>query len=122
AVGLPGSASWSNVPGGQTGTATFHFTPVAGDAGSNYVVSVGVTSTSGNAFTNPFTVYVPTADEQKIAISEFLANPTTNTAAPNFNPLHRATDTIGVATNDEYIEIANLSGTDENLFGWGIYN
>jgi hypothetical protein len=36
--------------------------------------------------------------------------------------LHRATDTIGVATNDEYIEIANLSGTDVNLFGWGIYN
>ena len=91
--GLPASASWSGVTGGQTGTAIFHFTPTAGDAGSNYIVNLGVSSTSGNAFTNPFTVYVPTADEQQIAISEFLANPTTNSAAPNFNPLHRGTDT-----------------------------
>ena len=121
-AGLPDSASWSNVTGGQTGTAVFHFTPLAGDSGSNYVVSVGVTSTSGNSFNVSSTVYVPTADEQQIAITEFLANPTTNSSAPNFNPLHRATDTLGVATNDEYIEIANVSGTDENLYGWGIYN
>jgi hypothetical protein len=58
------------------------------------------------------TVYVPTVDEQKMAITEFLANPTTNTSAPHFNPLERATDTIGVATNDQYIEVANLSGSD----------
>jgi hypothetical protein len=121
-AGLPGSANWSNVTSGQTGTATFHFTPLAGDSGSNYVASVGVTSTSGNSFNVSSTVYVPTADEQQIAITEFLANPATNSSAPNFNPLHRSTDTLGVATNDEYIEIANLSGTDENLYGWGIYN
>jgi hypothetical protein len=120
--GLPGSASWSGVTGGQTGNAIFHFTPTAGDAGSNYVVNLGVSSTSGNAFTNSFTVYVPTADEQQIAISEFLANPTTNSAAPNFNPLHRGSDTLGVTTNDQYIEIANVSGTDMYLYGWGIYN
>ncbi len=120
--GLPASASWSGVTGGPTGKATFQFTPAAGDAGSNYVVNLGVSSTSGNAFTNSFTVYVPTADEQQIAISEFLANPTTNSAAPNFNPLHRGTDTQGVATNDQYIEIVNLSGTDVYLYGWGLYN
>jgi hypothetical protein len=120
--GLPASASWSGVTGGQTGNAVFRFTPTAGDAGSNYVVNIGVSSTSGNTFTNSFTVYVPTADEQQIAISEFLANPTTNAAAPNFNPLQRSTDTVGVVTNDEYIEIANLSGTDMYLYGWGIYN
>ncbi len=120
--GLPASASWSDVTGGQTGKATFRFTPAAGDAGSNYVVNLGVSSTSGNTFTNSFTVYVPTAAEQQIAISEFLANPTTNSAAPNFNPLHRNSDTLGVATNDQYIEIANISGMDVNLYGWGIYN
>jgi Lamin Tail Domain/Immunoglobulin I-set domain len=120
--GLPANASWSGVTGGQTGKATFQFTPASGDAGSNYVVNLGVSSTSGNAFTNSFTVYVPAADEQQIAISEFLANPTTNSAAPNFNPLHRGSDTLGSATNDEYIEIANLSGTDMYLYGWGIYN
>jgi len=51
-------------------------------------------------------------DEQKMAITEFLANPTTNTSAPHFNPLKRATDTIGIVTNDQYIEVANLSGND----------
>jgi hypothetical protein len=120
--GLPGSASWSNVTGGQTGTAVFHFTPTAADAGSNYVVSVGVSSTSGNSFSNAFTVYVPTTNEQQIAVSEFLANPTTNTLAPNFNPLRRSTDTVGISTNDQYIEIANESPNGMYLFGWAIYN
>ena len=61
------------------------------------------------------------AHEQQVAITEFLANPTTNAAAPNFNPLQRGTDTIGVATNDKYIEIAAISGTDMSLYNRGIY-
>jgi hypothetical protein len=121
-AGLPGSASWSGVTGGQTGTAVFHFTPTAGDAGSNYVVAVGASSTSGNSFSNVFTVYVPTTNEQQIAISEFLANPTTNTLAPNFNPLRRFTDTVGISTNDQYVEIANESPNGMYLYGWAIYN
>ena len=121
-VGLPGDASWSDVTSGQTGTATLTFTPAGGDDGSNYVFTVGVSSTSGNLFSNSFTVYVPTADEQQIAISEFLANPTADTNAPNFNPLRRSTDTAGVSTNDQYIEIANESPHDMYLYGWAIYN
>jgi Immunoglobulin I-set domain/Family of unknown function (DUF5689) len=122
AAGLPASASWSDITGGPTGTAVFHFTPVAADSGSNYVVSLAVASAGGAIFTNSFTVYVPDTNEQRIAISEFLANPTTDTGAPNFNPLNRATDTVGVSTNDEFIEIANQSGNDEYLLGWGIFN
>jgi hypothetical protein len=121
-AGLPGSASWSGVTSGSTGTAVFHFTPTTGDAGSNYVVAVGVNSTSGNSFSNLFTVYVPTTNEQQIAISEFLANPTTNTGAANFNPLQRASDTVGISTNDEYIEIASQAANDTYLLGWGIYS
>ena len=120
-AGLPGSASWSGVSSGQNGTAVFSFTPTTADAGSNYVVSSGVSTTTGGSFTNSFTVYVPTTNEQQIAISEFLANPTTNSSAPNFNPLHRGSDTIGVRTNDEFIEIANQSRNTVNLLGWGIY-
>lgn len=118
--GLPASAYWDGITGGANAAAVFHFTPTAGDSSSNYVVSITAGSTTGSSFTNTFTVYVPTAVEQKICISEFLANPTTNTAWPNFNPLHRSTDTIGVVTNDEYIEIANQSGTSVNLIGWTI--
>lgn len=118
--GLPAGAGWSDITNGVTGAATFRFTPSAADAGSNYAVNLRVTSTAGTAFTNSFTVYVPDANEQKICISEFLANPATNAAWPGFNPLHRSTDTTGISTNDQYIEIVNLSGADVNLVGWDI--
>ena len=120
-AGLPASASWSHITGGQTGTGIFSFTPAPADSGSNYVVNLAVTSTAGTAFTNSFTVYVPATNEQGISISEFLANPTTNTSAPNFNPLQRSSDTLGVATNDQYIEIANQSTTDL-VPGWTLDN
>lgn len=119
-AGLPASASWSGVVSGATATAVFHFTPTAGDSGTNYLVQLGVSSTSGTTFTNTLTVYVPTTNEQLIAISEFLANPTTNTGAPYFNPLKRSTDTIGISTNDQYIEIANQSGSDMGPGGFKV--
>jgi hypothetical protein len=117
--GLPASASWSNVTGGQTATAVFHFSPLAGDAGSNYVVTLAESSTSGFVGTNYWNVYVPTPAEQQMAITEFLANPATNTSAPDFNPLNRLTDTIGVSTNDQFIEVVNLSDTLLD-YGWDI--
>jgi len=59
----------------------------------------------------------PRRREQKIAITEFLANPATNSSAPYFNPLHRVTDHHRHQTNDQYVEIANQSSTDVTLFG-----
>jgi hypothetical protein len=64
---------------------------------------------------------VPATNEQGISISEILANPTTNTSAPNFNPLQRASDTVGVATNDQYVEIENQSAIDL-VAGWTLDN
>ena len=116
-AGLPASAHWDGITSGLNATATFHFTPAPGDASSNYVVALAESSTSGTVSTNHWNVYVPTPVEQKIYITEFLANPTTNSSAPNFNPLHRATDTIGISANDQYVEIANRSGTSVQLFG-----
>jgi hypothetical protein len=116
-AGLPASASWTVLGSGAVGVAKFTFTPASADSGSNYLVSVSASTTSGAQFTNTQTVYVPTADEQKMAITEFLANPTTNASLPNFNPLKRPTDTDGVSTNDQYIEVANVSGTDLSA-GW----
>ncbi len=120
--GLPASASWSGVTSGQTGTAVFKFTPTTSDAGSNYVVGIGVSTTTGGSFSNLFTVYVPDTNEQKIAISEFLVNPTTNSSAPNYNPLKRSSPPAGAATNDVFIEIASQALNDINLYAWGIYN
>jgi hypothetical protein len=116
---LPTGASWSDITSGSTATAVFQYTGNSADAGNNFTIQLNVTSTAGTSYTESFTVYVPTPTEQKIAITEFLANPTTNTSAPNFNPLHRNTDTIGIVTNDQYIEVANLSDTGLGS-GWTI--
>ena len=105
---------------GFAATAHFHFTPTAADAGTNYVVGLGYTINSVTS-SNYWYVYVPTPDEQQMYISEFLANPTTNTALPYFNPLHRSVDDTNITTVDQYVEIANLSGTDiTDLYGWSI--
>ena len=119
--GLPATATWSGVANGSTGKAVLNYTPAAGDAGNDYIFQLGVASSSGNTFTNTMNVYVPTADEQAVAITEILANPVTNTASAAWNPLHRSTDTLGVATNDEYIEIANQSPDTIGLVGWSLY-
>ncbi len=91
--GLPASASWTVLNNGVVARAKFTFTPTSSDAASNYLVSIGVNSTSGNQFTTTETVYVPTADEQKMAITEFLGNPTTNTSAPHFQSGYSAPPT-----------------------------
>lgn len=118
--GLPGSANWTGVTSGANASATFHFAPTTGDAGTNYVISLGATSTSGMNITNTWYVYVPTAQEQSVFISEFLANPTTNSSAAYFNPLHRDFDTNNIGTNNQYVEIVNVSGLDLDLYGWSI--
>ena len=110
-TGLPASAYWTNVTSGTTATAEFVYTPAPEDAGVQYSIQVNADSSSGNSFSPLSTVYVPTLQEQQMAITEFLANPTTNAAAHYYNPLHRSTVT-GASTNDEYIEIVNQSPTD----------
>jgi hypothetical protein len=117
--GLPGSARWDAPVNGTTATTTFHFTPTSSDAGSNYVVGLAST-TPGGTSSNFWYIYVPTPDEQQMYISEFLANPTTNTGASYFNPLHRTVDGINITTWDQYVEIANVSGATFDLYGWSI--
>jgi hypothetical protein len=109
---LPTGAYWTNIVNGSTATAVFQYAGSTNDAGTNFMIQLNVASTAGTAYTETFTVYVPTPKEQQIAITEFLANPTTNTSAPWFNPLQRSSDTLGVSTNDQYVEIANQSGSD----------
>lgn len=110
--GLSANSGWSGITSGLNATGDFTFNPTSADAGSNYLVNLHVTSTAGTDYTNTFSVYVPTADEQQIYITEFLANPTTNPAAAFYNPLARTPVVNGIATNDQYVEIANLSGAN----------
>ncbi len=110
-IGLPASAYWTNITSGATATAELVYTPAQADAGVQYTIQVSADSSSGNSFSPAATIYVPTLQEQQLAITEFLANPTTNPAAPYYNPLRRATVT-GASTNDQYIEIVNQSPND----------
>ncbi len=112
---LPTGAAWSSyVPGtpGTPATIAFHYTGSAADAGIYFPVQLNVSSDAGTAYTETFPVYVPTPQEQQMAITEFLANPTTNTSAAFYNPLQRASAVNGISTNDQYVEIVNQSGTD----------
>jgi hypothetical protein len=66
--------------------------------------------------------------EQRIRISEYLANPTTRTNAAGFNPLQRddwppAEDAVlasKLTSWDEFVEVVNLGGTPVNLGGWTV--
>lgn len=109
---LPTGGSWSGITSGATATAVFQYTGNPADVGNNFPIQLAVTSTAGTSYTQGFKVYVPTAQEQQIVITEFLANPTTNPAAAFYNPLARASAVNGISTNDQYVEIVNQSGTD----------
>jgi hypothetical protein len=109
---LPTGATWSGLASGTFGTGNFTYTGSPADAGTYFPIQLIVSSTAGTLYTNTFSVYVPTLQEQQIAITEFLANPATNPAAGFYNPLQRASAVNGISTNDQYIELANQSGSD----------
>ncbi len=109
---LPTGAGWSGITSGISATGVFSYTGSAADAGNNYPIQLSVSTTTGASYTQTINVYVPTPQEQQIAITEFLVSPTSNTNLSFYNPLKRATAVSGIATNDEYVEIVNQSTSD----------
>jgi hypothetical protein len=120
-AGMPAEAAWSvPSPSGTTVTGSLTFNPTAANAGTQYVFRLR-TQTATAVATNTWIIYVPTADEQQVFITEIYPNPTSDTNSPAYNPLHRAEPTTSNTTvADEYIEILNLSNTDFDLFGWTV--
>ena len=118
--GLSANSGWANpsTANGAVVTNSFHFQPTQSDAGSNYAVALSVTTSSYGTFTNVWNVYVPTLTKQQVYITEFLANPTTDTNSPFFNPLKRSTASTNASVEDEYVEIANRSGSAVPLLNW----
>ncbi len=117
---LPAGASWSTGPvSGKNPTTSFTFTPTPAQAGTNYIYSV-IASTASFTYTQSWSVYVPALTEQNVFIGEFLANPTTNPAAPHFNPLRRETPSTNATVHDEYVEIVNLTDSDLDLLNWSV--
>jgi hypothetical protein len=114
------SGAWTITSnGGKMAAATFTYTASSSDVGNNFTNSLQYTLSSGT-FTAAWTVYVPTPDEQSVRITEIFANPTTNVASPIYNPLQRGTvpETGSIAVDDQYVEIANVSGDTLSINHW----
>jgi hypothetical protein len=98
---------------------TFTVTAQAGDRGRLFEVAlVARNGTAEN--TTVWKVYVPTAVEERVAIAEYLANPTGSVDAAHYNPLRRDPPTENPTQHDEYLELVNLSTTEVDLAGWTI--
>ena len=117
-AGLPSNVVWHlSDDSGLLLRASFDFVATPNLAG---LLTPVVLRVWNSRVTNDVTwkLYVPTADEQQVAISEVLPNPTTNAALAQFNPLRRAAPQDNAFLNDEYVEIANLSGQLFDLYNW----
>ncbi len=120
AVGLPADAAW-DLPA-LTGTeisGAFQMTARPEDRGRLFEITLRAWNATGTN-TTAWAVYVPTEAEERVAIAEYLANPTGNTNAAHYNPLRRDPPTSNPSQHDEYLELVNLSDTDLDLRGWTI--
>jgi len=114
------TGNWNiTASGGLTATATFSFTATTNNAGTTFVPALTASyGSSGVTSTNTWNVFVPSADQQQVYLTEVFANPTKNTNSPAFNPLRRLNDTNNVAVNDQYVEFVNLSPDTLPLEEW----
>jgi hypothetical protein len=120
-AGLPPTAQWNlAATSGEEVTGAFLMEATAAEAGNQYQVSLQAWNNVATNTAN-WSIYVPTAAEQQVIITEFLANPTADPGAAHYNPLRRDPPVAqNIAVADEFIELANLSDTDVDLEGWMI--
>ncbi|MBI3414890.1 MAG: lamin tail domain-containing protein, partial [Verrucomicrobia bacterium] len=101
--------------------AMFTFAATDHEAGSEFTFSLQAFSGTATN-TARWNIYVPTPVEQQIAFNEFLANPTANTNASFFNPLHREPLAPNPTSQDEFVELVNWSGADVELLDWTLHD
>lgn len=123
--GLPEGSGWTTTPaaGNLNGThhAVFTFQPGAAQAGQLFqptVVAWNETATN----TTSWRLYVPSAEEQRIVLMEFLANPASDTASPLFNPLRRDPASENPTQHDEFVELVNFNASPIDLVGWRLWD
>ncbi len=110
---LTGNGTWSAVTGNGTTTAkaTYIYTGTVGAEGTSDTPSLSASfSSSGASAPYTWSIYVPTADEQNVRITEVLPFSSSDSSSPAYNPLQRSTGDGNA--NDQYIEIANLNASD----------
>ena len=102
-------------------TAKLVATATEADAGGALDLSLEAENSEG-VQTLEWDLYVPSAAEQQVAITEFLANPTSKTTDGHYNPLHREipSGSNRISVEDEFVEIANLGQAEVDLAGWSL--
>lgn len=119
-AGLPAGAAWSfESLQGTSLTGTFTFQATDDEAGQLIPVTLLAWNVAATN-TAVWNVYVPNPVEQRVVLTEYLANPTANTNNAFYNPLRRDPPTANTSQHDEYLEFVNLSDTDLDLVGWTV--
>ncbi len=120
ASNLPAGAAWDfPVLTGTEVRGSFAMTAQPADRGRLFEIRLEVTNISA-PYTAVWKIYVPTAAEERVAIAEYLANPTGQTNAAHYNPLRRDPPSGNPSQHDEYLELVNLGDSDLDLLGWTI--
>ena len=115
---LPASARWEfSEADGPEWSGEFIFEPSVEDEGARLDVWLESQNFDGTSRVE-WQFYVPTKEEQGIVVSEFLANPSSTDAVAHFNPLNRIDPAPNPSSNDEFIELLNLSDYEIDLNGW----
>jgi hypothetical protein len=118
--GLPAGAVWTI--GSASGTnlsATFTYQATAAAAGQKYTVQLSAANSQATN-TAVWTLYVPSAIEQRITVSEFLANPPGTNSGTYINSINRPGTPPNPSSDDETVELVNLSSQSVDLVGWTI--
>jgi hypothetical protein len=95
------------------------FEPGETNAGQAFAFTISA-DCAGATNSQTLRVYVPTAAERALVLSEFLANPTSDPTAAHYNPLARETPSAKPSVEDEFLEWVNNTGTPLDLSGWTI--
>jgi len=104
---------------GSSVGGAFEFTASETDAGRPCTVRLWAWN-EGVTNATVWNIYVATSAEQRVVLTEYLANPSSTPDSPFFNPLRRETPASNPTQHDEYIELVNTSDADIDLQGWTV--
>ena len=128
---LPDGATLNWVTGSDSGNAVQRlvaevlFTATEAHAGRRQRIQLRVAGPEA-VRRGVWTLYVPTAEERQVVLTEILANPTIRPDLAGFNPLSRedwppledATLASRISAWDEFVELVNLGPGPVSLGGW----
>lgn len=117
--GVPVTASWEFRPVVEgVVEAILRFRAIEADRGNWIRFRLEAFHPGGMTNAATLSVYVPTALEEGVELTEILVNPSGSPSSVLFNPLKRAVPSTSYSTDDEFVELVNFTGLHQDLGGW----